>query len=258
MPQAAAHLRTVEPETRPAKRKTRRRAEMDDNKRSFLRMVSHELRTPLNSIIGFSEILAGELYGPLGAPQYREYAEHVRQSGHKLLRLVNQILEIARLDGHVTDLDLVGESIDHAIDDVLDSLREDISVRLVQVVREGEGRLPLVRADPRGLRTVLTNLVQNAVTFSPPGGAITISARRVGAGLVEIRITDQGEGVNETDIPRLLRPFEQGDNTLARPSEGVGLGLPVAQLFCKAMGGTLELSSPRGEGVTALVRLAAA
>src|SRR4030081_2075407 len=85
---------------------TRRGGQLDDAKRSFLRMVSHELRTPLNSIIGFSEIISRELAGPLGSPQYKEYAEHVRQSGLKLMRLVNQVLEIARLEGHVTDIDL--------------------------------------------------------------------------------------------------------------------------------------------------------
>src|SRR5258708_37742851 len=89
---------------------------LDEQKRSFLRMVSHELRTPLNSIIGFSEIISKELAGPLGSPQYKEYAEHVRQSGLKLLRLGHQGLEIARLGGHVTHLDLIPELLDHAVD----------------------------------------------------------------------------------------------------------------------------------------------
>src|SRR5438046_2125920 len=131
----------------------RRAGALDEQKRSFLRMASHELRTPLNSIIGFSEIIAKELCGPLGSPQYKEYAEHVRLSGHKLLRLVNQVLEIARLEGHVTDLDLTPEPLDHAIDDALDSLREEITSRGVRVRVEGEGSLPAVMADPRGLRT---------------------------------------------------------------------------------------------------------
>jgi signal transduction histidine kinase len=92
----------------------RRRAALDDRKRSFLRMVSHELRTPLNAVIGFSEILSRELYGPLGSPQYKEYAAIVHDSGLKLLKLVNQIVEIARLEGHVTDLDVAPEALDEA------------------------------------------------------------------------------------------------------------------------------------------------
>jgi len=232
----------------------RRPANLDDQKRSFLRMVSHELRTPLNSIIGFSEIIATELCGPLGSPQYKEYAEHVRQSGHKLLRLVNQVLEIARLEGHVTDLNLVSEPLDHAVDDTLDSLREEIRARRIDVQVADEGTLPAVTADPRGLRTILTNLLQNAITFSPEGGQVRITAVHR-PGRVEIRIADDGEGMDEADIPRLLRPFEQGESALTRSTEGAGLGLPIVNLLCRAMRGTLRLSSPPGQGLTAIVAL---
>ena len=131
-----------------------RRAMLDAQKRSFLRMVSHELRTPLNSIIGFAEIISKELAGPLGSPQYSEYAEHIRLSGMKLLKLVNQVLEIARLEGRATDLDRVAEPLDHAVDDVLESLRDEIAARRIRVtvadeVRDATGddaRLPGARA----------------------------------------------------------------------------------------------------------------
>src|SRR5580704_10858233 len=107
----------------PSPSAARRQSMLDAQKRSFLRMVSHELRTPLNSIIGFSEIISKELCGPLGSPQYKEYAGHVHESGMKLLRLVNQVLEIARLEGRATDLDRVAEPLDHAVDDVMEGLR---------------------------------------------------------------------------------------------------------------------------------------
>jgi len=230
---------------------------LDEQKRSFLRMVSHELRTPLNSIIGFSEIISKELAGPLGSPQYREYAEHVRLSGLKLLRLVNQVLEIARLEGHVTDLDPTPELLDHAIDDVLDSLREEVAERGIRIRVIDQGRLPGVVADPRGLRAVLTNLLQNAVTFSPEGEEVRISARRL-LGRVEIVIEDNGEGVDPAEIPRLLQPFQQGENALTRSTEGAGLGLPIVALLCRAMGGTLRLTSEPGRGLRAEVALRAA
>lgn len=237
--------------------RARRKAAMDEAKRSFLRMVSHELRTPLNSILGFSEIISSELYGPLGSPQYKEYAEIIRSSGNRLLKLVNQILEIARLEGHAMDMDLRSEAIDHALDDVLDGLHEEIANRQITILVEAQGHLPAVTADARGLRTILTNLIQNAVAFAPDGSVVCIKAEPHGP-IVDISITDQGPGVDPADIPRLLRPFEQGENALTRRAEGAGLGLPIVELLCTAMGGRLKLTSALGEGLTAHVRLPAA
>jgi signal transduction histidine kinase len=231
-----------------------RTAALDAQKRSFLRMVSHELRTPLNSIIGFSEVISKELCGPLGSPQYREYAEHVRQSGLKLLRLVNQVLEIARLEGHVTDLDPIPELLDHAVDDVLDQLRDEIAHHRVRVRVEDEGRLPSVLADPRGLRTILTNLLQNAIAFSPEGGEVRIRALPVSGG-VRVQVEDDGEGVDPAEIPRLILPFEQGENALTRSTEGAGLGLAIVSLLCHAMGGGMRLVSEPGRGLRAEVLL---
>lgn len=248
------------PETEPSPRssaRARREAALDETKRSFLRMASHELRTPLNSILGFSEIIASELYGPLGAPQYKEYAGIIRTSGARLLKLVNQVLEIARLEGRAMDIDLQQESVDHALDDVLDGLREEINQARVAIVIENQGALPAVIADSRGLRNILTNLVQNAVIFAPEGSQVTIRAETVGR-CVDISIIDQGPGVDPAEIPRLLLPFEQGENALTRRSEGAGLGLPIVELLCVAMDGRLKLTSAAGQGLTANVRLPAA
>ena len=250
----------IEPAPEPGTSAVRRPtwdAATDEARRSFLRMVSHELRTPLNSILGFSEILQSELYGPLGAPQYKEYAGIIRTSGARLLKLVNQVLEIARLEGGAMDLDLRAESLDHAIDDALDGLRDEIKAHGVTVLVENQGYLPAVVADARGLRNVLTNLIHNAVVFTPDGSAVRIRARLAG-GEVDFAVIDNGPGVDPDDIPRLLRPFEQGENALTRRSEGAGLGLPIVDLLCIAMGGSLQLSSALGQGLTASVRLPAA
>jgi signal transduction histidine kinase len=259
MSQAAHATPPIEPEDPSRRRRAdeRRAAVLDERMRSFLRMVSHELRTPLNSILGFSEIISSELCGPLGAPQYKEYAGIIRDSGQRLLKLVNQILEIARLEGHAADLTLAPEALDHALDDALDSLREDLSAHAARVVAPRRGDLPMVMADARGLRTVLCNLIHNAVIFSPPGSAVTVEAERLGE-MVEIRIIDQGEGVDPAEIPRLLRPFEQGENALVRRTEGAGLGLPIVDLLCQAMGGRLRLEPALGGGLCAVVRLPAA
>jgi signal transduction histidine kinase len=251
MPEGAS-LRSVTSFESPAP--STRAVALDAQKRAFLRIVSHELRTPLNSIIGFSEVISKELCGPLGSPQYREYAEHVRQSGLKLLRLVNQVLEIARLDGHVTDLCPSPELLDHAIDDVLDQLRDELTQHGVRVRVEDEGRLPPVLADPRGLRTILTNLLQNAITFSPEGGEVRLRAIPVPGG-VRIQVEDDGEGVDPAEIPRLILPFEQGENALTRSTEGAGLGLAIVSLLCQAMNGGMRLVSEPGHGLRAEVVL---
>ncbi len=227
---------------------------MDERKRSFLRMVSHELRTPLNSILGFSEILTAELYGPLGASQYKEYAEIIHGSGQKLLKLVNQVLEIARLEGRTVEFDAESEPLEPALDDALATLRPELEGRDVRIRVEGRGALPAVTADGRGLRSVLTHLLHNAIVFSPEGGEVRVTATQDGD-MVEILILDEGEGIDPAQLHRLMAPFEQGENALTRKAEGAGLGLPIADMTCAAMGGRLRLTSAAGEGLTAEVRL---
>jgi len=253
MSQAASSptVRAPTPAPSPSRSRPAREAALEDQKRSFLRLVSHELRTPLNSILGFSEILAAELYGPLGAPQYQEYAQIIQDSGHKLLKLVNQVLEIARLESRLQPLDLRIEPLEAAFDDVIGALKNDrgVTIRVI-----GRGRLPGVQADPWGLRTVLSNLIQNAVAFSPDGGEVRVRATRQER-VVEIAIEDDGEGVDPADLPRLLKPFEQGENAMVRRAEGAGLGLPICELTCRAMGGRLRLRSAPGKGLVAQVKL---
>lgn len=229
-------------------------AALDAQKRSFLRMISHELRTPLNSILGFSEILASELYGPLGSPQYKEYAEIIHGSGRKLLKLVNQVLEIARLDGRTVDFAPAPEPLDIALDEVMAALGPELAVRAVTIEVRDRGDLPTPLADARGLRTVLTNLLQNAVTFSPEGGVVRVSARSR-ACEVDICIEDHGPGIDPSQISRLMNVFQQGETALTRRAEGAGLGLPICDLTCQAMSGRMHLDSSPGRGLTVTVTL---
>lgn len=237
----------------PAGPAVRRDAAFEAQKKSFLRLVSHELRTPLNSILGFSDLIASELYGPLGDPHYKEYAEIIRGSGAKLLRMVNQVLELARLEGGLADLSPVPEAVAAAVDDVRGQLRDELAGRDIHIAVDPSASA-LVLADPKGLRTVLGNLLHNAVAFSPDGGEVRVGCLR-DAEWLEIRIEDDGEGVDPEDLPRLIRPFEQGENALVRSSEGAGLGLAIVDLTCQAMGGRLKLASELGRGMTASVRL---
>ncbi len=247
-PDSDARRRERAAELRQARRAAHLRLESraEEHRRSFLRMVSHELRTPLNSILGFSELISAEIYGPLGAPEYKDYAKLIRDSGQKLLALSNQVLEIARLESGAADLVARREPLDHVLDDVLDGLAEEIRARKAEVLVEDQGALPDVICDPKGLRTALTALLSNAVVHGADGGGIRIRVQSRDAEVL-INIIDQGPGVDPRDIPRLLRPFEQGENALIRRGEGAGLGLPLAFMLCRGMGGGLTLT-PRVEG----------
>ena len=228
---------------------------MEQRRRSFLRMVSHELRTPLSTVIVFSEIIASELYGLLGTPEYKEYAEFVRQSGYRLLKLVNQVIEIARLEDGVVDLDLSGEPVGQAIDDIISALKDEIAAREMQIVVEDRDTLPIVRADGHGLRTMLLNLTQNALADSPQGGLISLRCRLGTSGM---EIEDRGQGIEPSQLQRLLQPFEQGDEALTRSSEGAGMGLAITQLLARAMNGKLRLRSSVGAGFKATLVLPSA
>ena len=251
MPSAPDPASAPEPLATPARTRRRAAVGLEDQKRAFLRLVSHELRTPLNSILGFSEILSAELYGPLGAPQYKEYAEIIRGSGKKLLKLVNQVLEIGHLEG--LELNVRAEAVEPALDDAIASASGDFA-RGVHVAVHEPGGLPLVLADPWGLRTVLTHLLQNAAMFAPDDGEVRLRTEVHGDHL-DIFVEDDGEGLDPADLPRLMRPFEQGENALIRRTEGAGLGLPICELTCRAMGAGLKLTSAPGKGMSARVRL---
>jgi signal transduction histidine kinase len=248
-----AAVRRKERQHQSPRRLAEDRPALEEPKRSFLRVVSHELRTPLNSILGFSEILATELYGPLGCDQYREYAGIIRSSGEKLLKLVNQVVEIARLQAGEIEINLGPERLASFFDGLTDGLHDALEARSLKLVVEPCGDLG-VRTDERGFRTVLSHLMQNAIVFSPEGGVILVSARRE-RHRVEVVVQNEGEGVDEADLARLLHPFEQGENALTRHSEGAGLGLAICDLTCQAMGGRLRLVSSRGRGFSAHVSL---
>ena len=230
---------------------------MGEAKRSFLRMVSHELRTPLNSVIGFSEIISRELHGPISDPRYKAHAEIIRESGLKLLKMVNQVLEIARLDGGTADLDIRPEQPVTVVQAAIRSLAAEADGRDVTVQMLIDEAAPLVLADARGLQTILANLLQNAIAFSPEGGQVELRVRP-GRRSVLFEVRDHGDGVAPRELHRLVRPFEQGENALVRRTQGAGLGLSIVSLLCREMGGSLALSSSPGKGLAARVRLPSA
>ena len=235
----------------------RRRAHIDESRRSFMRLMSHELRTPLNAIIGFSEIIAHQLYGPVGEPRYVEHAGFIRESGLRLLNLVNQIMEIARLESGAADLDIRAERLDETVQDALADVAMSAQHRRVTLETTLPQGKPRVLCDPRALTTLLVKLLENAILFGPEGGVVRLRVA-ADARWVTFEVCDDGEGVEPEHLPRLMRPFEQGENALVRHATGAGLGLPTARLLCEAMGGGLTLASHPGQGLLATARLPAA
>ena len=226
----------------------------DKAKSAFLANMSHELRTPLNAIIGFSEILSTQIFGPIGSERYLGYATDIHKSGTHLLGLINDILDISKLDA--ASLELKDDSVDlkAMIEDCVHAMEALASDANIHLTTEVDARLGKIRADHRRLFQIFLNLMSNAIKFTPEGGKVSVSVNVQNAHLV-IAVTDTGIGMAPQDIPRALERFGQIDSTLARKYEGTGLGLPLVKNLVELHGGRLEIQSKLGAGTTAFVFL---
>jgi two-component system cell cycle sensor histidine kinase PleC len=228
-----------------------------NEKWNTLANLSHELRTPLNAILGFSEVMRDQLYGALGDPRYRDYANHVHSSGRHLLDLINDILDLSRSEAGVMvlaerDVD-IGEMVETCHDLVM--LRaEGLQLHLSRSVAPG---LPRLRVDETKLRQILLNLLSNAIKFTPPGGTVAISASRAADGGIDFEVSDTGPGMSAEDLPRAMLPFVRLANPLTRESEGAGLGLPLSKRLAELHGGTLTMTSAEGVGTVCRVHFPA-
>ncbi|NIA68206.1 PAS domain-containing sensor histidine kinase [Pelagibius litoralis] len=226
-------------------------------KTEFLANMSHELRTPLNAVIGFSEIMESELLGPLGSNQYKSYASDIHESAQHLLTLINDILDVAKIEAGAHELR--EEVVDPR--DVVNAVQRLVAERAKRADQALEvalpENLPRLRADERKLKQVLLNLMSNAIKFTPEKGVIELSARLEDDGSFVFQVSDTGIGISREDIPRAFAAFEQVDSRLNRQFEGTGLGLPLSAGFVKLHGGRLDLESEPGVGTRAIVRLPA-
>lgn len=228
----------------------------DMGQRTFMRMVSHELRTPLNSIIGFSDILSQELYGPLGHPQYVEYAGIIRDSGKRLLTLFNDVLEIVRLENEPNLLRPETDDLRPWLEAAVLRHTERATAQGVRLCLRLNGDALSACFDLHGLNTCLDQLLRNAIDFAPAGADIDIHAFSGPEG-ADIRIFNPGPAPDPQDIPRLMRPFEQGTTALNRSRDGAGLGWTLVRLSAEAMGGRFSILSEPETGLTAILRLPA-
>ena len=223
-------------------------------KSQFLANMSHELRTPLNAIIGFSEIIKDELFGSLTEPRYRAYAEDIHRSGGHLLQLINDILDLSKIDAGKYQLRETECDVQHAVSDVV-RLMHDILVRNgITLENKSAAGLPLLFADERAVRQIVLNFLSNAAKFTPRGGRIEIAARQAADGCLEISVSDTGIGMAPEDIPRALSPFDQLEDSWDRRYEGTGLGLPLTNALLTLHDGRLEIASAPGKGTTVTAR----
>lgn len=226
-------------------------------KSQFLATMSHELRTPLNAVIGFSEAMMHETARP-DAKRIEEYAGAINEAGRHLLSLINDILDVARIEAG--RMDLAEDRVDLARLAQTTLRLLDPAARTASVALElaAPADLPAVAGDERRLRQVLLNLVSNAVKFTGAGGTVRVAARLDEQGGIELRVTDTGIGIAEQDLERVFQPFVQLDSSLARRYQGSGLGLFLSRALAQAHGGSLHLESMPGQGTTAVLRLPAA
>jgi two-component system cell cycle sensor histidine kinase PleC len=222
-------------------------------KSEFLANMSHELRTPLNAIIGFSEIMESGMFGPLGAKKYREYCRDIHQSGQFLLDVINDILDMSKIEAGRMRLDLKELELDRFLKDamrVVSKRADDKQLKLSSDVPRGIK----LSADHRALKQIALNLLSNAVKFTPEGGRIIVRARAAG-GFVRIAIADTGIGIPKEALAKLGRPFEQVESRLTKSHQGSGLGLAIAKSLTELHGGTMRIRSALERGTIVSLRL---
>ncbi len=233
--------------------KARQRAEAASQAKSkFLANMSHELRTPLNAILGFSEVMRDEVFGNLGSRQYVGYATDIHKSGEHLLGLINDVLDLSRIEAGRFVVRAEEINMSEAIRNAHAMFELRAATMGIKLKSEIDPALPLLLADERACRQILINLVSNAVKFTPPGGTVTTFARRAAGGGMEVGVTDSGAGIDPADVATVFEAFGQGRHDIAVNEKGTGLGLPIVRGLVEAHGGKVTLDSILGKGTTVI------
>jgi signal transduction histidine kinase len=224
-------------------------------KSMFLANMSHELRTPLNAIIGFGEMMHREIMGPIGVPAYKEYAQHIHESGLHLLALVEEMLDLAKVEAGKLQIEYIPTQPGTLLAESLVMLRTTSKAAKVEIIVDGDpSSWPTLEGDPVKLKQVFMNLIGNAIKFTPEGGRVNISGDTNEAEL-RIRIQDTGIGILAEDIPLVMQPFYRVNSALDAKHQGAGLGLPFAKSIVELHGGKLALESRIGCGTTVTIIL---
>lgn len=236
----------------------RRRAEEANMAKSrFLASMSHELRTPLNAILGFSEVMAHEVLGPLNNPLYKEYSGDIHRSGQHLLNLINEILDLSRIEAGKYDLSEESISLLDVAEDCVGMVQLRAKSKGIKIRQQYEANMPSIWADEKAMRQVVLNLLSNAVKFTPEGGEISVKVGWTVGGGQYLSIKDNGPGIAEEEIPVVLSAFGQGSVAIKSAEQGTGLGLPIVQAILAKHGGEFKLKSKLREGTEVIAILPA-
>ena len=220
------------------------------SKSEFLANMSHELRTPLNAILGFSEVITDQLFGELGNERYADYARDIHDSGSHLLQVINDILDLSRVEAGKLELELSSVDLTECVEACFRLLRDRAADATVNLSTALCADCATVVADELKLKQILINLLSNATKFTPEGGRVTLSAQVRKDGGVRIQVADTGIGMAPEDIPTALKPFGQVDSKLSRKFDGTGLGLPISRHLAELHDATLSVESEPGKGTT--------
>jgi two-component system cell cycle sensor histidine kinase PleC len=224
-------------------------------KTQFLATMSHELRTPLNAILGFSEVMKTELFGPMENPSYREYAGNILESGRHLLHLINEILDLTRIESGRYELHEEPVRLADIAEECERLLKLRAENKGIQLSAALDANLPVVWVDERAMRQICLNLASNALKFTPKGGRVTIAVGETPDGRQFMSVRDNGPGIPEEEIPKVLQAFGQGTLALQNAEGGTGLGLAIVQNLIEIHGGSFELKSELRKGTDATVYL---
>lgn len=233
----------------------RRAEELNLAKSRFLATMSHELRTPLNAILGFSEVLEAEILGAHHVPAYRDYAHDIHKSGQHLLDLINEILDLSRIEAGRYDLNEAEMRLDATIAEcahLIERRAQDKSIAMLLMI---EPAMPMVQADERAIRQIALNLLSNAIKFTPEGGEVMIRTGMTEDGRPYVQVNDTGPGIPAHEIPIIMDNFGRGSLAVKLAEQGTGLGLPIVRGLVAMHGGEFKIQSREGEGTSVTVTL---
>lgn len=218
------------------------------HKSDFLARVSHEIRTPLNAIIGFSDMMASEHFGPIGNPRYVEYAGDIGRSGRHVLDIVNDLLDISKIEAGEMDLEFTAVEINDAVSEAVSLVQPQANSQRVIIRTSLSGSVPNVVADNRSIKQIALNILSNAIRFTPSGGQIVVSTAYEANGSVILRIRDTGVGMTRTELEQAMKPFRQVTTGARKRGDGTGLGLPLTKAMAEANRAHFSINSAPNEG----------